>query len=387
MKIALVIGHYDALGGGAERWTDRFARWLLCHGHEVHLFARQFRDPPSSAKCHRIDSGPAWLPNKRLRFAREAEQLLSRQHFDVIHDMGDGWFADVFMPHHGTRIAGFYQNGHMLPAPLRESRRLLFYVLPRYREFAKLEARQYAAVPGKKFIALSKMVRDHMRAYYRTPESAIRIIYNGVDTDHFRPAEDDTSRAETRRELQFTDQTLFLIVAHNFRLKGLDTLLSALARLQTLQPAGVGLIVAGNGNIRRYRQIADRRGIGHLVRFVGNLAEPIRVYQAADVYVQPTFYDPCSLVALEALACGLPVITTVHNGVSELIGHGREGYILDNPLDDVTLTQFMRAYLDPAFRRCSATAARALAENHSLEANSNSILRLYEEIHASRNAA
>lgn len=384
MRIALVIGDYNSQGGGAERWTDRFARWLLSKGHEVHLIARRFTGAPEQAVCLRVSVGDAWKPHRRLRFAEEVEKVVRAGRYDVVHDMGDGWAADVFMPHHGTRAAGFRRNSSLLPQPLRWSRTLLYNWLPRYREFQSLERRQYVQ-DGKVFVALSKMVRDHMREYFGIDGSNIEVVYNGVDVDHFTTAFDADFRDLTRRELGFTTETVFLIVAHNFRLKGLATLLGALSRIRRSSP--VGLVVAGNGRIREFRRIAESRGVADLVRFIGNLSDPRSIYQASDVYVQPTFYDPCSLVVLEAMACGLPVITTSYNGVSEIMTSGREGFVLEDPRDEEGLAAQMEQLTDLALRVSAARSARALAEQHSLERNCEQILALYQRVHQSKQAA
>lgn len=383
MKVALVIGNYHARGGGAERWTDRFARWLLQRGHEVHLFARTIRGAPPAAVCRPVECG-RFAARRRLDFARRAEHLLRNDHFDVVHDMGDGWFADVFMPHHGTRAAGFIRNNSFLPKPLRWSRQLLYHCLPRYREFQTLEKRQYSG-EGKIFIALSRMVCGHMRHYYNVHERQIQVVYNGVDVDHFRPATDSTLRVISRKELGFKDETVYLIVAHNFRLKGLDTLLRALAKMRNGCPSG--LVVAGNGRIREFRRIAESYGVGDQVRFIGDLPDPRPIYQACDVYVQPTFYDPCSLVVLEAMACGLPVITTKYNGVSEIMSPGREGYVLSDPLDADGLAEYMRSLADPLHRHATARCARQLAEKNSLERNCEQILNLYLQVRPNERAA
>src|SRR5207244_5674592 len=79
------------------------------------------------------------------------------------------------------------------------------------------------------------------------------------------------------------------------------------------------------------RRLASRCGLQYTVRFLGYYPDLRDCYWSSDFFVQPTYYDPCSLVVLEALACGLPVITTEQNGASELMSNGREGYVLTAP--------------------------------------------------------
>lgn len=372
MRVALVIRRYDALGGGAERWTDRHARFLLDRGIDVHLVASEFRKPPKGAICHEVAVPRG--SQRRLRFAEALERALRRERFDVVHDMGDGWYGDLFMPHHGVRAAGLEQNVALLPPWLRGAQRFFHRVLPRYREFAELERRQYAADRATTFIALSRMVRAHMIEHHGVRQEKIEVVYNGVDVDHFRPG--DGTRL--RKTWGWNERTVFLLAAHNFRLKGLETVIRALGRLPQRRPQ-IGLVVVGSDRSGPFRRLARRLGCEREIRFLGNQKDPIPVFRAADVYVQPTYYDPCSLVVLEALACGLPVITSAQNGAGEILTPGVEGAILADPADYVGLARMMSEYLDPAPRRRAGRAARHLAENHSLVANGERLLGLYRQ--------
>ncbi|MGL4465844.1 MAG: glycosyltransferase family 4 protein [Planctomycetia bacterium] len=389
MKIAVVIGQYDAAGGGAERWTDRFARALLARGYNVHLVARRVVGAPAGARCHQIDV-PRGAPAPRLAFAAAVEALCERMDFDAVQDNGDGWRADVFLPHHGTRWGGFGQNSRLVPPALRWTRPLAWRLLPRYREFQALEKRQFAPTPGKWFVAVSKMVAAHMRELYAVPADAVRVVYNGVDETRFAPATDAAAVKAVRERLGATDATtVALLVAHNFRLKGVDALLQATARL-IRKKRDLMVCVVGAGAVKKYRRLADRLGCGDAVQFLGNQSDPLPLFQAADVYVQPTFYDPCSLVVLEALACGLPVITTACNGAGELL-HGAvggdAGTVLADPEDAVGLADALDRFGDEAARRPARQAARAVALEHTLARNVDAVAALFGAPRADRAAA
>lgn len=370
MKIALIIERYDAQGGGAERWTDRHARYLLSNGVQVHLVAERFRGSPPGAICHAVHGGRGW--GSRLRFAERVERLCIRQGFDVVHDMGCGWHADIFHPHHGTRIAGLEQNLEFLSPLARLGQRWAYRWTPRYREFQELERRQYAATTGKTFVAVSKMVQSDMRRLYGVPEAQTCVVYNGVDIRQFHPERNPT----LRKDLGWENRTIYLLVAHNFRLKGLPELIHATARLRSMR-SDFGLLVLGGGRTGPYRRLARHLDCGDCVRFMGNQTDVVRYYHAADVYVHPTYYDPCSLVVLEALACGLPVVTTERNGAAELISPGQEGEVIPNPKDVGSLAWGMSRFLKMGTRERAGQSARRLAERHSLEANSAVFLDLY----------
>lgn len=377
MRIGLVIPSFDPRRGGAEQWTWQFARLLARRGEEVHVLAKHFGSHVEDVPFERH-----LLPRTRSRtaFAEAAEAATRKLSLDIIHDMGSGWNCDVFQPHGGSRKASFEQNLLLNRHWVRPFKRFSMGFLPRYREFRRLARRQYAQ-DGRLFLALSRMVaRDFMR-FHEVPWEQIRIVYNGVDVERFSPELRLVHREPIRKKLGIRDEVLVLIVAHNFPLKGVPTLLKALGRLvQRGEP--VRLVVAGGKRLAPYRRMADQFGAGLATTFLGPVDDAAPYYAAADLYVQPTFYDPCSLVVLEALATGLPVLTSRFNGAGELMTPGVEGYLLDDPSSAEELGFYLREMLDDRKRHPMQEAARRLAISHSMERNCDEILAVYlEQMH------
>src|SRR5262249_35139958 len=133
--------------------------------------------------------------------------------------------------------------------------------------------------------------------------------------------------------------------------------------------------------------LARKLGIEKYIRFVGHCAPMRNAYFATDFLVHPTFYDPCSLVVLEALACGLPVITTKANGASELLAPPREGYVVDDPHDREQLAGAMAQLLDPKDRQARGQAARKTALEWTFEAHYQQLLGIFRNVAASKKAA
>jgi UDP-glucose:(heptosyl)LPS alpha-1,3-glucosyltransferase len=313
LNIGLVIERMDPGLGGAEQWTYQFARWLLAQGHEVHVIAAAVAD---SVKRLGVVAHELGAARRRVRFAAEAERAARSLPLDIVHDMGRGWSCDVFHPHNGSRSAAFEHNLLAEPNWKRPWKRAGHALLPRYRDFDRLMARQYVA-DGRLYVAVSRMVAEHFRTFHGVCESRIRRIYNGVDVRRFSPDRRVEFREPTRRRLGVRDdELLLLIVAHNPRLKGVPAVIRACAELGR-RGVPARLAVVGGRPLWSHQRLARRLGVANRVAFIGAVNDPVHLYMAADVYVQPTFYDPCSLVVLEAMACGLPVVTTRHNGVSE----------------------------------------------------------------------
>jgi len=376
MRIGLVLDWYDPRRGGVEQWTHQFAVQLLAARHEVHVAARGFAigAVPPGMVCHEVVAGAS-----RMAFAGAAEDALRRLDLQIIHDTGCGWYADVFQPHGGSRVAAFERNLELLPSWQRPWKRAVAQFLPRYREFKALGLRQYAD-DGRRVLALSKMVAEDLRRFHGVSPERMQIIYNGVDVRRFSPARRDEYRDVVRDRLDVGDDVLLLIVAHNFRLKGVPTLILAAAKLAR---AGLPIRVAVAGGKRTggYARWASSLGLADRITFLGSIDDVVPYYAAADIYVQPTFYDPCSLVVLEALASGLPVVTTRWNGAGELITNSLEGHVLDAPDDTDALAETLASLvLSEARREAMGRAARQLALGHTLEQNCREIVGVYEAI-------
>lgn len=376
MNIGVVIEHFNPRRGGAEQWTWQFVQQLLARGHQVHVISQQFAE-----EAGQLPIVPHALGRIRGRIclAQAVESELGKLSLDVVHDMGVGWRCDLFHSHDGSRFAQWEQKLRRLPAWARPGKRALTHLLPRYREFRRLMARQFANTDSL-VLALSQMVARDYEHYHHVPRQRIRLVYNGVDTQRFSPDHRAENRQHTRARLGVADdEVLFLFVGHDFARKGLATAIRALGHLRA-DRRPVRLIVVGGKPIGPYKRLAARCGVRSQVMFAGSVADPIPYYAAADAYLLPTFYDPCSLGVLEAAASGLPSVTTPFNGAGELLTDGVDGYLLADPADDYGLAVPMQWLLDPVLRHRMGEAARQLALQHTLERNCDQIEAIYREI-------
>jgi UDP-glucose:(heptosyl)LPS alpha-1,3-glucosyltransferase len=386
MKIGFQIEHLDPARGGAETYVHRFAQDLLAAGHEVHLFAAGFASEPAGAVTHHVLRRGLTRAGRDLRFARAAGRAARRADLDVVVAVGRTLGAGVLQPHGGTLGGSRRQNLLMMPSPaLRILKRTFDALSPRLRAQRHIESMQYDAVPPPEVIAISRMVERDMREFHRVADDRLHLVYNGVDLVRFSPAATDGLRARARYAWHLADEEIcFLTVAHNFRLKGIGELVEAAARLDRRAPWRV--VVVGKGNPLPYLAHARQLDIIDRVLFTGPMPDVTPAYAAADVYVQPTWYDPCSLVVLEALACGRPVITTRFNGASELMQDGQDGLLLDSPAEIERLAHAMGCLLDDHVRAAMGRAARASAQQHPIERNFREMMAVFEKAAARKEA-
>ncbi len=376
MKVGLVVERFDPLRGGLEQWTYHLAEKLAQRGHEIHVVSREF-----SARALTLPMIAHQVRHVRspVAFAAAAEETLASLPLDVIHDMGVGWHCDIFHPHGGSWASVNARKVLLLPRWLRPLKRALHRVMPRYHVFRKLMARQYSD-HGQIMVALSQSVADDFQRFHQVAPQRIRIVYNGVDAQRFSPLRCAPHREAMRRRLGIDPGTvLLLMVATNLHLKGMATLLRTLGRLRG-RHVPVSLLVVGGKRLAPWRRKAARLGLAAAVQFHGPTEDILPYYAAADVYVHPTIYDTCSLVVLEAAACGLPVVTTRCNGAAELFHDGDDIVLVSDPADDAAFAAAVEGLLDPAARRAVGDAARRVTMTNTFDRNVDNILALYEEV-------
>lgn len=389
MDVALCYESVLPARGGAETYIGDLARRLARDGHRVHLYASRWDAAalPAATHFHRVPppTGPRFL--RPWRFAAAVEAMLAGARHDVSMGFDKTWGQDVLYPQGGLHAASRDHNRRKFRSPLARAVADVGKLLdPAAHSFARLERRQYLGDSRPVVVVNSRMVQGHFEQYYGVDADSVRVVPSAVDAGRFHADDRLKRRAEERERWGVApSEPAGLFVAMNYRLKGLAPLLRGLAAL----PAGErGVVaVAGSPKFARYERLARRLGVSASVRFLGHRRDPRDCYFAADYLVHPTFYDPCSLVALEAMACGLPVVTTVYNGASELMRSPECGVVLRDPHDAAELAAALRRVRDPEYRRAAGAAARDVASRWTFEAHYQKLTEIFREVRARRAAA
>jgi UDP-glucose:(heptosyl)LPS alpha-1,3-glucosyltransferase len=318
------------------------------------------------------------LPWQESRLARAAavESAQAGIDVDVVHDLGVGWSADVLQPQMGCRLANYRHELRSLGMFPRLVRKLRPGRKRWLKQIQHLEERQYRS-RSSLIVAVSRMVADDLNRFHSVQPERVRIVPNGVDTIRFAPAATEM-RERARRQLNLTG-TVYLFAARNPGLKGLDPLLKAFAAASA-RKAGLRLAVAGKNPGDEALRFVRRERLEETVLFPGSVEDIGPWYSAADAFVLPTWYDACSLGVLEACACGLPVITTCHNGAAELLSDGREGRVIRDAADVGALRDALIELAEPSVRKHMGHGARTLAASHTFEHNVDELERVYGEI-------
>nr|WP_277988848.1 glycosyltransferase [Ramlibacter ginsenosidimutans] len=203
------------------------------------------------------------------------------------------------------------------------------------------------------------------------------VIRNGVDLQRFRPPTPE-ERADARARLAWpSERSVFLFVGSGFERKGVAAALRAFA-VGPLRERALLVIVGEDKRRGRYERLARRLGLADSVRFTGAQDDVLPYYQGADAFVLPTLYDPQSNAVLEAMACGLPPITTRSCGVAELLSPA-SGRVVD--ADDIpALAAALADLQDRARARALGAEARRAVEPYSLQRMTDDYLALYARL-------
>lgn len=387
MDIAFCYESVLPTRGGCETYIAGLARRLVADGHAVHLYACRWDE---SALPENIHYHPIQLPwNPRfLRpwcFASACSRALAKNPHQVIIGFDKIWGMDVVYPQGGLYVASMQNNLLKYKDPwMRKVVSLCKWFDPAHRSFLALEKKQYTEEQPIS-IAISEMVQQHFQEYYQIPEKNLRLVRLAPDPERMEECDRPRRRMEWREQWQIAPETtVALFVGLNYRLKGLEPLLHSL-RLLPEHP--FCLMVAGHPRTDDFERLAKRLGVSDRVRFIGYCKDMRNGYFASDLLVHPTFYDPCSHVVLEAMMCGLPVITSRYNGASELMHPPREGYVIDDPHDHEHLAWCITQLLDPVRRASCSQAARKAAQMWTFEHHYRQMIAVCHEALSRKRAA
>ncbi len=374
LRIALVKRRYSLAHGGSERYCVKLARGLMEAGHEVTVLGETIdADLHGEVKFIPVPVMQWSSSAKNRSFAVNAREIARKRSFDVVYGLGRALGLDAVrvterLQSHWVRI--YYRN------PMRKAWEQFN---PRHRTLINLERSIYEAASTRRIILQSRLDRQLLFDYYRVPPEKTRIIYNGVDLDTFHPGV-SAAREEVRSELNISnDKRLLLFASMDFEGKGLATILEAMFR--TDDPS-LHLLVLGKGPVAKFARQADELGIAGSVTFAGRRSGIERYYGAADLFVLPTEYEPFPNVNLEAMACGVPVITTRTNGSADVMEDGTNGYLIPtrDSVDELTAALSRHVSLPESDERKMRAQCRLTAERFPMSLNLSQTIEMFHDV-------
>ena len=379
MKIALIVFQFIKEKGGVESYVFNLSRQLLNHGHEVHIFAHRFgQNQDKRLIFHHVSAITFWSPLKYWTFAVNAPKIIKKTgiKFDIIHGFTQTLFQDIY------RVGGGCHWDYMMHTySLMHTAfgRIVMCLNPRHSSLLILEKIILKQKRYRQITCISEQCRREILHHYKLPANDIEIIYNGVDTDVFTPRMRLQYRDAVREKYHVTsDEVLLLFVGSGFKRKGLHHTIEALSLIDRSKK--IKLLVAGRGRMRKYLKLAQEKGITDRVIFAGVCKHIQEIYAAGDIFVFPSEYDAFGTACLEAMASGLPVIASRTSGVSEIISHRTDGFIINHPIAAKEIADYIKVLLEKETRENMGAAARKTSETFSFNANVVKTLDIYQKV-------
>jgi UDP-glucose:(heptosyl)LPS alpha-1,3-glucosyltransferase len=366
MRIALLARRFDPEGGGTERDLILTAEGLRRGGHQVAIYADQIRGQTAALTVHRVATVPLPRTLAFIRFAVAAAPLARRRGADLVMSFARVTSADVLRSGGSAHISYLRAVARWRGGASALGMRLV----PYHRAQIIVERLGFTSPKLRAALAVSELVRGDLLNQFRLPAAKVTTIYNGVDMQLFHPESDSVARNRIRGQSRIpTDAALVLFVGNGFARKGLGFLIDAVAKLKS-RPY---LMVVGNdGAAPAFQRRSQRRGIADRVIFAGAQPGVVEFFNAGEVLALPSLFEPFGNVALEAMACGRPVLLSAQCGVAELLPDELRDYVVGNPSDPAEIAAKLERLLRDAndLRPIArAAASRFTWEKHELELN------------------
>lgn len=370
MKILLICKGFNKHGGISRYVVELAERFVNIH--ETHLLTTKYDYKVSDLIVHKkpMIEKPFWLQilSNAYYNTKYAKKLKEKFKIDIIHSQGsEALFCDVLTMHSCHRAwVDYYKSWSF-------SKNIRAILNPTNRVVLHLE-KKIVESGSKIIIAVSEGVKCEILKYYNVPEEKVVVIPNGVDLEEFKP--DKKKRKKIREMYGIEDNEVVLMFSsHEFERKGLEYLIKALSMIKNC----VKLLVVGKDCPKPYIKLAQRLGVANKIIFAGFVPDISEFYAASDIFVFPTAYEAFSLATLEAVASGLPILSTRVNGTEELITEGYNGFFIKRDPKDIA-EKINILISDENLRKQMARNARKTAENYSWDIVAKKTLKVFEEV-------
>ncbi len=314
------------------------ANFLAGRGHSVSVLSAEFAEGVLAADVHRVavpvKSSQAILRNRTYRRGATAAlaALRTQRSGPTVHAA----FGVVCPPGGVLWVPSVHAEWLKISRAHRDWKGRLKQRLNLFHPFIlRLEREYFGGRRYRRLIALTPRIRDELMEHYGVPAGDIDMLPNGYNPAEFHPGRRAELRDKVRAELGYGPSDRVLVfVANELERKGFFPLIRAVARLKD---PSLRVLVAGRVSIEAHAGMLQSLGLAGRVTCVGPSADVARYFAAGDLFVLPTYYEAWGLVIVEALATGVPVLTSRLAGAAVAVQEGRTGLLLDDPHDEAEI--------------------------------------------------
>ena len=342
MKKILFVRFADTPFGGAQRYLKRLDKELKKRAYDTDIIYSKL---PKKL--------PSWL--KVILFDRYVQNIANKEDNALVFSLERVSRVDIYRAGDGVHKAYLRSKG--------------FSLNPLHLAYLWLEKQTFNN--ARLIIANSNMVKEQIINYYGIDKKKIKVVYNGVPI----PESVDKTKAIDKLKREFgidSSLPIILFVGSGFARKGVSEFLKIVSSLQTPFNA---FVVGKEKHIKRYQQYSDSLGISDRVIFTGARSDVDIFYDASDIFLFPTKYEPFSNVVLEAMSRGCVVFTTRQNGASEII----DDYFVMNTPDDLSVSSKIDTLINDSIKlKEYQQKAKERAKEFSIERNADETLTAIE---------
>ena len=368
IRLALIRQKYRP-DGGAERFLSR-AMEALKEDIELTIITRnwQKQDGVDVINCN----PPKWGRVSREKgFAKAVCEQVENRNFDLVQSHERIACCDIYRAGDGIHKEWLNQRSRIISPAAR----VMTNISPFHRYMLRAEERLFNSDRLKTIICNSKMIAEEIALHFPAASSKTEVIYSSIDFKTYNPNL-KRYRKEVRENLGISkDESVFLFVGSGFERKGASSAIKAISGVKKAKL----LVIGKDKNLTKYKKLSCDLSSSSKVIFMGMQENPLPFYGAADAFIFPTLYDPFPNVTIEALACGLPVITSTKCGAAEIIANGKDGFVCD-ALDAKSMTKFIEELKDKNTQKQMSGAAYEKAQMFSTERMTKQLMDVYGKL-------
>lgn len=365
MKIAFVVHEYNRHIGHARYVAELASRFKA--EHEIHVFTSEWEEPdPEGIHFHYV---PAWRWKTLTSVITSIipSTFIIPRGFDIIHSQGLCGFRHDLSTVHCIQTQWLRSLGN------QDKTKKFFTPIWKW-IVAPLERLSLSSTFSKRVIVISRRVQEDLANDYGR-SSGVDLIYHGVDLIRFNPLNKDLYRVEIRKQIGVDDCEKLALFVGNLQ-KGASIAIRSVARIPSLKL----LLVSGSNN-EREKKLVSQLGIEDRVIWQPLSREIEKYFASVDCLIYPTPYDAFGMVISEAMATGLPVITSKWAGASELIQHGDSGWLVEDPWNVDQITEGLAVvFKDTFLRNRMGNEARRAIETYTWDRCAAETIMVYKSV-------
>ena len=369
MRLAFCLFKYYPFGG-LERDCVRIAQECLKRGYKVDLYTMAWEGEIPEGISVNLIPGKGIISHWRCTsFIKQLRSRLQEQHYDLIVGFNRMPGLDVY-----------YAADICYVADAGQRHGIWHRFTPRYRTFAALEKSVFSPQAATKVLLLSAPEQQRIIDHYGTPPERFQVLPPGIDAQRIPFSDAAAVRAEIRKEFAIKDEeNILLMVGSDFKRKGVDRALLALAALPKSNREQTKLWVVGKGKTVSFLRLAKKLGIEQQVVFLGTRCDVGNLLLAADLLLHPAYQENTGTVILEALVAGLPVLTTANCGYAFHVSDAQAGLVVDAPYQQQIFNEYLLKMLNRSLWCDWKNNARHYAESSDLYSLTKRAVDLFEQ--------